>query len=205
MLGLNLRRKHKKRLPERVKEPLEEPEKVNQVWSMDFMSDSLTTGRKIRIFNIVDDFNREALAIEVDYSFPSERVARVMDEIIEWRGKPKFVRVDNGPEFISNCFVEFCKKHTIEIKYIQPGRPMQNAYVERFNRLFREDILDAYLFDNIGQVKILAERFYEDYNKNHPHESLGGISPRSKLLTVENSASLPQLTAGYNNNNFELN
>lgn len=201
-LGLNLRRKHKKRLPARVKEPLEEPEKVNQVWSIDFMSDALVSGRKIRVLNILDDYNREALAMEVDFSFPAERVVRVLENVFDWRGVPAFIRVDNGPEFLSNAFVDFCNQNNVVIKYIQPGKPNQNAFIERFNRLFREDILDAYLFENIKQVRILTEEFLEDYNEKHPHEALEGKSPRARLLTVENSYEFTTINSGYNNNSF---
>lgn len=177
LMGLNLRRKRKKRLPERVKEPLQQPESINQIWSMDFMSDALTTGRKVRVLNLIDDFNREALAIEVDSSLPAERVIRVLDQVIFWRGKPEAIRVDNGPEFISHAFADFCKRNEIKIQYIQPGKPVQNAYIERFNRTFREDILDAYLFKSIKELRILSQDWMQDYNANHPHKSLGGKSP----------------------------
>jgi putative transposase len=177
LMGLNLRRKRKRRLPERVKEPLLQPETINQVWSMDFMSDSLTTGRKVRILNLIDDHNREALAIEADTSLPAERVIRVLEQVIFWRGKPKTIRVDNGPEFISHAFTDFCERNEINIQYIQPGKPVQNAYIERFNRTFREDVLDAYLFRSLKELRIIAREWLEDYNTNHPHQSLGGKSP----------------------------
>lgn len=183
-MGLNLRRKHKKRLPARIKEHLEQPESVNQVWSMDFMCDALISGRKIRTFNILDDFNREALAVEADFSFPAEKVISILEDLIDWRGKPTWVRVDNGPEFLSNLFIDFCQEKEIGIRYIQPGKPVQNAFIERFNRLFREDVLDAYLFENIHQVRTLAGEFLHDYNEKHPHEALGGVSPRAMLLTA---------------------
>lgn len=177
LMGLNLRRKRKRRLPERVKEPLFQPEEINQVWSMDFMSDALTSGRKVRTLNVIDDFNREALAIEVDSSLPAERVVRVLENIITWRGKPKAIRVDNGPEFLSAVFRGFCKNNEIRIQYIQPGKPEQNAYIERFNRTFREDVLDAYLFTTISEMRIITKNWMQDYNANHPHQSLGGKSP----------------------------
>ena len=176
-LKLNLRRKHKKRLPGRLKTPLTQPDQINESWSMDFMSDSLSNGRKIRIFNLIDDYNREALAIEIDTSMPGQRVKRILQDVIAWRGKPKAIRSDNGPEFICNNIKDYCTEEKIELKHIQPGKPMQNGYIERFNRTFREDVLDAYIFENIVQAKIIAGIWMEDYNQNHPHKSLDGKSP----------------------------
>lgn len=177
MLGMPMRRKRKRRLPSRIKQPLITPPALNHTWSMDFMSDSLGYGRRIRVLNIIDDYNREALAVEADFSFPGEKVVEVLNEIVFWRGKPQRIRVDNGPEFISKTFVRWCSKNGIEIAYIQPGKPMQNAYVERFNRLYREDILDAYLFENLEQVKELSGQWMENYNTYHPHNALGKMSP----------------------------
>lgn len=152
MIQLNLRRKRKKRLPVRTKESLQQPIRINQTWSMDFINDSLIYGRRFRVLNIMGDYNREALAIESDFSLPAERVKKSLDEVIFWRGKPKEIRVDNGPEFISNVLLQWATENEIRIKHIQPGKPTQNAYIERFNRFFREDILDAYLFNNLSQV-----------------------------------------------------
>lgn len=151
-LGLQLRRKRKRRLPSSVKAPLTLPIDCNIVWSMDFMHDVLENGRKFRILNVIDDFNREALAVESEYSFPSIKVIDVMERLIEFNGKPDTIRTDNGSEFIAHVFKKWCDDKDIEIKYIQPGKPMQNAYIERFNRHYREDILDAYIFENIQDV-----------------------------------------------------
>jgi putative transposase len=181
-LGLNIRRKVKRRLPKREKQPLESSVAMNKCWSMDFMSDSLESGRKIRILNVIDDFNREALNITVDSSLPGERVVRELKDVIDWRGKPEEIRVDNGPEFTSGAFVHFCESEKIKIKYIQPGKPAQNAFIERFNRTFRKDVLDAFVFSSIEQVKEIAEEWQQDYNTNHPHKSLKRKSPRNFLL-----------------------
>lgn len=116
------------------------------------MHDVLENGRKFRILNVIDDFNREALAVESEYSFPSIKVIDVMERLIEFNGKPDTIRTDNGSEFIAHVFKKWCDDKDIEIKYIQPGKPMQNAYIERFNRHYREDILDAYIFENIQDV-----------------------------------------------------
>jgi putative transposase len=152
-LGLNIRRKVRRRLPSRVKQPLEQPDKINYTWSMDFMSDSLTSGRKFRTLNLMDDFNREALAIEADTSLPAERVIRILEDVICWRGKPRQIRVDNGPEFISQKLTNWCEQQDISLLYIQPGKPTQNAYVERFNGSFRKDVLDADLFQDLSPSK----------------------------------------------------
>ena len=202
LMNLKLRRKHKRRLPSRYKEPLEVPTQPNDTWSMDFMSDALQDGRKIRVLNITDDFNREALAIEVGLSFPSDRVIRALQVMEEEYGLPEQIRVDNGPEFISSRMQTWCEKKAIKLKFIQPGKPAQNAYIERFNRIFREDVLDAYWFESLDQVRILAEQWRMDYNQNHPHSSLGGFSPIDHYCEAVNSgkvqprkpeATLPQL------------
>lgn len=125
----------------------------------------------------MDDFNREALAIEVDISMPSQRVTRVLERILYFREKPKRIRVDNGPEFLAADMVKWCEERNIELQYIQPGKPSQNAFVERFNGSYRKDILDAYWFDNLRRVRILSQEWMEDYNHYRPHDSLGNISP----------------------------
>lgn len=148
-LNLTLRRKRKRRLPARIKQPLVQPKMIYRTWSMNFMHDSLEYGRKIRVFNVIDDFSREALAVEADYSHNGESIVRILEELIWTRGIPQAIRSDNGPEFISKTYTAWCKAHEIEVRFIQPGQPTQNAYIERFNRLFREDVLDAYLFEDL--------------------------------------------------------
>ncbi len=187
LMQLNLRRKRKRRLPTRTKEPLVQPLGINHTWSMDFMSDSLSYGRRFRVLNIIDDFNREALAIEPDFSLPGERVIKTLDEVIFWRGKPREIRVDNGPEFISKVLQHWADDNQIRLKHIQPGSPTQNAYVERFNRFFREDVLDAYMFNDLSEVRSLAWDWMTDYNEKHPHKSLGGISPLEYMKQMNNN------------------
>ena len=177
MLGLNHKRKMKKRIPARIKEPLTQPMNKNQIWSMDFMSDVLQNQRKFRVLNIIDDFNRKALWIEANYSMPSAFVINALEKVIQENGKPVKIRVDNGPEFCSKEFGEWCDSNNIVIQFIQPGKPMQNGFIERFNRSYRQDILDACLFENIIQVNELSEEWLDDYNNHRPHESLGGIPP----------------------------
>jgi putative transposase len=181
LLELNLRIKPKRRLVREVPQPLAVPEAINQVWSMDFMHDNLEDGRQYRLFNVLDDFNREGLGIEVDLSLPSARVIRSLDQIIEWRGRPKAIRCDNGPEYLSGALQEWSARRGIRIEYIQPGKPQQNAYVERFNRTVRYDWLSQTLFGSIREVQDAATRWLWTYNNERPNMALGGITPRQKL------------------------
>ena len=176
--GLVRRQKKRRKLPEELRKPLYQPSTVNEVWSMDFMSDSLSDGRAFRVLNVIDDCSRECLLSQGSISFPSRRVTGHLEELIECYGKPEYIRTDNGPEFISKEYKEWCKKNNITRVYSEPGKPMQNGYVERFNRTFREDVLDAYLFSSVRQFQVISDKIIEDYNDNHPHESLGSKSPR---------------------------
>ena len=142
-LELNLRIKPRKRLKRDKPDALAVPDAPNCTWSMDFMHDQLADGRSFRVLNVLDDFNREGLGIEVDFSLPAERVVRSLNRIIEWRGKPDTIRVDNGPEYISGKLMTWAEKRGIHIEYIQPGNPQQNAYVERYNRTVRGECLLA--------------------------------------------------------------
>ena len=145
------------------------------------MHDVLMNGRTVRILNIIDDYNREALSIEADYSHSGLSVTQVLERIISYKGKPNEIRCDNGPEFLSYALVDYCSKRNITLKYIQPGKPTQNAFIERFNRSYREDVLDAYLFENLEQLQDLSWNWLEDYNQNHPHQSLKNMSPLKYL------------------------
>ena len=146
LLRLNVRRKAKRRVPQRIKEPLLNPETINQSWSMDFMCDSLVDGRRFRLLNVIDDYNRESLAIEIDTSLPALRVMRTLQRLFEMRTKPKMIRVDNGPESISDKLQQLCRDQNVRRQFIQPGKPVQNAFIERNNGSLRKELLDAYLF-----------------------------------------------------------
>ena len=180
-LELNLRIKPRKRLIREVPEALNVPEGINQTWSMDFMHDQLQDGRSFRLFNVIDDFNREALGMEVDFSLPSERVIRALNQIIEWRDKPKAIRCDNGPEYVSGKLIAWAEAQQIRIEYIQPGKPQQNAYVERFNRTVRYEWLSQYYWENLEEVRLFATNWMYDYNHNRPNMALGGFTPKQRL------------------------
>jgi len=177
LLKLNRKRRGKRRLPARVKQPLTQQSLINQSWSMDFMSDSMVGNRKFRTLNVMDDCSREVLAIEIDTSLSSKRVIRTLERIIEQRGMPATIRTDNGPEFTSKDLELWSLDKGINIQFIQPGKPMQNGYIERFNRLYREAVLDAYLFFDLSEVRILTDEWIEEYNNKRPHESLGNMTP----------------------------
>jgi len=182
LLNLNKRRRGKKRLPSRRPVTLAVPEAINQCWSVDFMSDSLFCGRRFRTFNVVDDFNREALAIEVDIGLPAERVVRVLERIVAWRGYPSKLRMDNGPELISTTLAEWAEEHAVELEFIQPGKPTQNSYVERFNRTYRDEVLNMYAFRSLSEVREITERWLDEYNEERPHDSLGDLTPYEYMI-----------------------
>jgi len=176
-LKLNLPRRGKKRLPARVKQPLDQATSPNQHWSCDFMSDALWSGRRFRTFNVIDEFNREALRIEIDTSLPATRVVRALNELVEVRGAPLSLRLDNGPEFIAQALADWAKSKGVELRHIQPGKPTQNAFVERFNKTYRTEVLDCYVFDTLAEVRAMTEDWIQRYNHHRPHESLGRIPP----------------------------
>lgn len=180
-LELNLRIKPRKRIVRDKPEPLAVPDTINTCWSMDFMHDQLENGRSYRLFNVIDDFNREGLTIEADFSLPAIRVIRALDQVIEWRGKPKQIRCDNGPEYISGLLATWAENNGIELAFIQPGNPQQNAYIERYNRTVRYDWLGQYLFESIEDVQSYATQWLWTYNNERPNMGLGGITPAMKL------------------------
>jgi putative transposase len=180
-LELNLRIKPRKRLVREKPEPLAVPDAPNETWSMDFMSDQLEDGRTFRALNVIDDFNREGLSIEVDVSLPALRVIRTLDRIIEWRGKPLNIRVDNGPENVSGALQRWAETRGIGLTYIQPGKPQQNAYIERYNRTVRHEWLGQYIFSTIKEAQDYATRWLWTYNNERPNMAIGGITPAMKL------------------------
>jgi putative transposase len=181
MLELNLRIKPRKRLVRQMPDPLLVPNAINEVWSMDFMHDQLSDGRCFRLLNVIDDHNRESLGIEIDFSLPSERVIRALEQIIEWRGKPLAIRCDNGPENISGVIQAWAQQVGITLRYIQPGKPQQNAYIERFNRTVRYEWLSQYYWNDLDEVRDFATKWVWHYNHERPNMALGGFTPKQRL------------------------
>lgn len=177
MMGLNIRRRRKRRLPARAKTPHILPVHCNVTWSADFMHDTMINGKSFRTFNVIDDHNREALMITVDTSLSSRRIIRELDRLIEWRGAPEVLRVDNGPEFTSALFEASATKNKIKICFIQPGKPTQNALIERFNGNYRKEVLNAHLFTALDQVRDETQKWIWTYNNVRPHKSLGYKTP----------------------------
>jgi len=182
LLKLNFRRKGKKRLPSRNPEPLAVPTDANCCWSIDFMSDALINGQRFRTFNVLDDFNREVLGIDIDTSLPAARVVRVLDQISSWRGYPEKLRMDNGPELISIKLAAWAEENQVKLDFIEPGKPTQNSYVERFNRTYRNEILDFYIFNSLKEVREITNNWIKEYNTERPHESLGNYTPAEYLM-----------------------
>jgi putative transposase len=180
-LKLNLRRKGKKRLPSRNPQPLSVPDLANICWSVDFMSDALYGGQRFRTFNVVDDFNREGLGIEIDINLPAQRITRVLDRIAAWRGYPQRLRLDNGPELVSVAMAEWAENHDVQLAFTQPGKPTQNSYIERFNRTYREEVLDLYIFSRLSEVREITDRWLRQYNEERPHQALGNLTPAEYL------------------------
>ena len=145
------------------------------------MSDALWSGQRFRTFNLVDDYNREALTIEVDRSLPAGRVVRVLDRAAAWRGYPKKLRVDNGPELTSVRLADWADDNNVELEFTEPGRPMQNGFVERFNRTYRTEVLDLYIFKKLKEVQEITDNWVIEYNEERPHESLGNLTPKEYL------------------------
>ena len=186
-LGLNLKRRVKKVFPVREKKPLSVINAPNVQWALDFMHDSLYCGKRFRTLNIIDEGTRECLAIKVDTSLPAERVIGVLERLKTERGLPQQIRVDNGPELISANLLNYCDNNKIALCHIQPGRPQQNGFIERFNGSFRREFLNAYLFESLSQVKEMAWFWQEDYNQNRTHESLNHLPPETYRKQLENS------------------
>ncbi|WP_416222820.1 IS3 family transposase [Yersinia sp. SCPM-O-B-9106 (C-191)] len=180
-LSLNMRIKPKKRLKRNQPEPLAVPENSNECWSMDFMHDQLSDGRSVRLLNIIDDFNREALAIEVDFSLPANRVVRTLEQLIEWKGKPEVIRCDNGPEYTGKILMLWAAQQNITLRFIQPGKPQQNAYIERYNRTVRYGWLGQHLFSSLEELQGYATRWQWFYNHERPNMALNGFTPMQHI------------------------
>lgn len=189
-MKLNQKRRTKRRLPRRDLASMVVIQRINAVWALDFMHDALYGGRAIRTLNVIDEANRGALGIDVAVSIPASRVIRFVEQLIEIHGKPCAIRCDNGTELTSQAFTEWCASKTIEIRFIQPGKPDQNAFIERFNRSYREEVLNAHLFESVADVQEITDGWLRRYNEIRPHDALGSLPParyREKLLAAESS------------------
>lgn len=176
--NLSLRRKkgRKKRIGVRL--VLSKPSRPNQSWSMDFVSDSIASGRRFRALTIVDNFTRECPGIEVDHSLPGLRVARALDRIAARRGYPETIIVDNGPEFAGKDLDKWAYEHGVKLHFIQPGKPVQNAFIESFNGKIRDECLNQNYFRTLDEARLKIEAWRQDYNCDRPHSSLGDLTPK---------------------------
>ena len=174
---LSVRRKKRKRVAAASREALPIPERANQRWSMDFMADTLADSRTFRTFNVVDDYTRECVAIEVGRSIPGARVVRVLEQLRLARGLPRVLVMDNGPEFTSRVLDRWAYEHGVELHFIQPGKPVQNAFVESFNGKFRDECLNTNWFVSLADAGERIELWRQDYNGHRPHSSLGDLTP----------------------------
>ena len=182
--GLQVRRRKRKQAGKWRGERAAAPQKMNQRWSMDFVSDTLASGRRFRSFNLVDDFSRECLGIEVDTSLGGQRVVRVLERIAVGRGLPEVLVMDNGPEFTGKALDAWAYERGVKLQFIQPGKPVQNAYVESFNGKFRDECLNENWFINLTDARELIEAWRQDYNSNRPHSSLGNMTPEEYAVSV---------------------
>jgi putative transposase len=175
--GLTVRKRKKAKRPISERQPLSIAQTINQVWSMDFVSDSLVNARRLKCFTIADDFSHECVDIAVDFGIGGHYVTRVLDQAATFRGYPSVVRTDNGPEFTSRAFMGWCHAHGIQHLLIQPGKPMQNGYIESFNGKFRDECLNDHWFTTLHQARTEIAIWRIDYNEVRPHSSLGRIPP----------------------------
>lgn len=180
--GLAVRRKHRKRLASALRTVLPPPTGPNERWSMDFVADAMTDGRRLRAFNVVDDFTRECLAIEVDTSIPGLRVARVLERISMTRPLPKFIVCDNGPEFTGSNFDAWAHRRGVRVHFIRPGKPVENAYAESFNGKLRDECLNENWFVSMADARSRIEAWRVDYNQVRPHSGLDNLTPSEFAL-----------------------
>jgi putative transposase len=182
--GLNLRRWTRKRRAFPARVPPEPCMAPNECWSLDFVTDVLADGRRFRMLTVVDNFTREALVIDLDFSMPARRVTAALNQVIAERGVPKMLRTDNGPEFTSRHFDHWAHANRINLDFIQPGRPMQNGYIESFNGRLRDECLQVSWFSSIQQARDDIEAWRVDYNKARPHSALGNLAPAQYLARL---------------------
>lgn len=185
--GLSLRRKRRKKLPAAVRVPIPSPQAPDERWSMDFIHDQLSSGRRFRCLTLVDDFTRQCLALHVDTSIGGATVVAVLERLALARGLPKTITVDNGPEFTGKALHLWAQRSGVTLHHIQPGKPMQNAFIESFNGTFRDDCLNQHWFRSLAEARLLIEHWRShDYNLIRPHSSIGRIPPDTFALNYLN-------------------
>lgn len=194
---LQVQRRKRKRTAKGRGQPLAIPGSANERWSIDFMQDCLADGRRIRLLNIVDDYTRECLKIEVDTSLGGSRVVRALNEIIEERGCPKLLLSDNGPEFTGKALDRWAYKTGVALDFIDPGKPQQNGFVESFNGKCRDECLNEHWFVSLCDARTITAQFRWEYNNDRPHSSLGNRTPKEfacSLVAVAPPVPIPQGT-----------
>lgn len=174
--GLAVRRRKRKRVAV-ARQPMPVPTRLNECWAMDFMSDALASGRRYRVFNVVDVLSREALAAEVDTSLPAARVIRALEEIAAMRGYPTRITLDNGPEFRSMVLDAWAYEHGVVLDFIQPGKPVQNAVMESYNGRMRDELLNLHWWRGIAEARDAIAAYRQDFNEERPHSALGHRTP----------------------------
>lgn len=194
--GLQVRQRRRKRRAVVPRSPAPVPMRPNERWSMDFVRDTLGDGRVFRCFTLVDDCTRECPAIEVDFSLPGERVARVLDRVAAVRGYPRAIVCDNGPEFVSAAVDEWAHRHHVALDFIDPGKPVQNAFIERFNGTFRDECLNENWFVGLIDAQRTIEAWRIDYEDERPHSRLKDLTPREFALTLADATTSTTLTPG---------
>jgi len=188
--GLQVRRRSRKRLTRTVRQPLERPTAINQRWSMDFVQDSLADGRRIRLLNIVDDHSRECLQIEVDTSLPGARVVRTLNGLRQQRGCPRQLVIDNGPEFTGQALDQWAYTHGVDLAFIEPGKPQQNAFIESFNGKLRDECLNEHWFLSVADARTITSSYRWTYNHDRPHSALGNLTPTEFAARAAATASV---------------
>ena len=180
--GLSVRRRKKRHGVAVERQALELPSSPNQVWSMDFVSDALANGRRIKVLTIVDDYSKEAIDLVADFGISGLYVTRALDQAARFRGYPKAIRTDQGPEFTGKALDQWAYRHGVQLKMIQAGKPTQNAFIESFNGRFRDECLNDTLFSTLVEARSAITSWKEDYNRHRPHSALGNITPAEFAL-----------------------
>lgn len=186
--GLSVRKRRRRKMVAAMRSPMTLPINPNERWSIDFVRDTLADGRVFRGFTVVDDFTRECPAIEVDHSLPGERVTRTLDRLSKERGLPKTIVCDNGPEFQGQALDFWAHRHGVAISFIQPGKPVQNAFIESFNGKLRDECLNETYFTSLSDAQLTIEAWRKDYNQTRPHSSLGDLTPAEFAKNIRSNA-----------------